>query len=180
VIGDGTPTLTIEPGVELRFNDYLLVGEYNPSQPDRRRPAKLIAVGTPEEPIVFTSSKRTRAAGDWPGIYLLNAAGSSLQHVRIEYAGGRSSVVSANCRPNNTSDDAGLLLSTVGSYIPSASDFSDVLISDSANHGINAMWSNTSFGPDLTAGFSFMNVVHCKQTKNNRPSGCGAESGCLR
>ena len=49
----------------------------------------------------------------------------------------------------------------------------------SAGHGINAMWSAASFGPDFTAGFTFQSVVGCRQTKNNRTTGCGTEAGCL-
>ena len=180
VFGPSTPTLTIEPGVELRLDDYLRIGDYNP--PAIRLPGKLIAVGTPTEPIVFTSAKPNRAAGDWPGIFLLYASGSRLENVRIEYAGGRSGIISNNCRPNGSSDDAALLIGwgyNPTPYIPLLGDFSNVTIANTYGHGINAMWMAAGFGPALTGGFTFHNVAGCRQTKNGRVSGCGGEAGCL-
>jgi hypothetical protein len=174
-----TPTLTIEPGVELRFDDYLMVGYFNLGISDE--PGKLIAIGTPSQPIVFTSSKATRAAGDWPGIWLFNASGSRLENVRIEYAGGYNSIVSANCRPSSSSDQAALFVgSSTCPYIPAATDFSGVAIASSASHGINSMWqTGGGFAPDLTAGFTFSALSGCRQTKNGTTSGCGGSEGCL-
>lgn len=177
-MGGTPPTLTIEAGVELRFDDYLQVGYINPGVTDQ--PGKLIAVGTAAKPIVFTSSKTPRVAGDWPGIYLYNAPGSRLEHVRVEFAGGFNGIVSANCKPANSTDASAIFIGTSGgSYIPAASDFVAVTIASSASHGINAMWSAAAFGPDLTAGVTFQTINGCSQTKNGRTTGCGTEAGCL-
>lgn len=167
-----SPTLTIEAGVEIRFDDYMVVGSVN-------LPGKLIAVGTAAQPIVFTSAKLAPSSGDWPGLWLRHAPGSRLENIRIEFAGGPSGIGSANCKPSGSNDNAGLLLGFDGSYVPNASDLSGVTISNSASHGINAMWTNAAFGPDLTAGFTFVNVPGCRQTKNGTPSGCMNASGCL-
>jgi hypothetical protein len=176
--GAVTPTLTIDPGVELRFDDYLEVGYVNPGVADQ--PGKLLALGTATQPIIFTSSKSTRSAGDWPGIWLYNAAGSRLENVRIEYAGAFNGISSANCKPVSTSDNAALFIGMKGgAYIPSASDFASVQISNSSSHGINAMWVNSTFGPDLSASFQFQNINGCRQTKNGTPTGCANSEGCL-
>ena len=77
-------TLTIDPGVELQFypDTFLYVG-YGSA-------GSLIAEGTDDENIVFTSAKATKAPGDWNGIYFMSDAGSSskLFHTVVEYAGG--------------------------------------------------------------------------------------------
>lgn len=175
----GAPTLTIEPGVELRFDDYLLIGKTG-ATPAQNEPGKLIAQGTPTQPIVFTTAKPTRAAGDWPGVWLEVAQGSQLSNVRIEAAGAWNGVVSNNCKPTGSNDHAALLVGSAGSaYIPSASDFSGVALVDSASHGINAMWVSGTFGPDLTAGFTFQGVAGCRQTKNGTTTGCANQPGCL-
>jgi hypothetical protein len=173
------PTLTIEAGTELRFDDYIEIGEQTAGVAGH--PAVLLAVGTPADPIIFTSSKATQAAGDWPGIFMPNSAGSQLSNVKIRYAGGNNGIVSANCKPAGSSDHAAIFIgaNTANTYIPAAGDFSAVDITDSASHGINAMWSAATFGPDITAGFTFTNIVGCRQTKNGITSGCGAMAGCL-
>lgn len=78
VVNDAT--LTIEPGVTLEMDAerYLLVDK-----------GKLIAKGTADAPIVFTSAASTKAPGDWVGIIFDDdvSAGTELDHVRIEYAG---------------------------------------------------------------------------------------------
>jgi hypothetical protein len=172
------PTLTIQAGVEVRFDDYLQVGYVNPGISNT--PGKLIAVGTVAEPIVFTSSKTVRAAGDWPGIHLFNSPGSRLEHVRIEYAGGFNGISSANCKPAGSTDNAALFVgSSTYSYIPAATDFVDVNILNSASHAINAMWETSgALAPDLTAGFTFSAINGCKQTKNRTTIACPGGNGC--
>ena len=175
--GGTTPTLTIAPGVELQFDDYLQVGFFNKGLANQ--PGKLIAVGTAAKPIVFTSSKSTRAAGDWPGVYLLNAPGSRLEHVRIEYAGGPNGISSANCKPAGTTDAAALFITLGDAYVPTPGDFSGVVIANSKSHGINAMWTASAPGPDVTAGFTFEAINGCKQTRNRMVNGCVPTTGCL-
>ncbi len=176
--GAATPTLTVQPGVELRFDDYLMVGYLNVGIADN--PGRLVAVGTPSQHIVFTSSKASPQAGDWPGILLFNAAGSRLENVEIQYAGGWNGIVSANCRPAGSTDRAALFIgSRDGTYIPSPGDFAAVTVDHCASHGINAMWQATTFGPDLTGGFIFGALGGCRQTKNSLPTGCGGAAGCL-
>ena len=102
-------TLTIEPGVrvKMRSGSGLVIS----------REARLVAEGTPREPILFTAAERPARAGAWRGIFLLGRAPTSLpassslglsaadisshfggtdgdhdcgsmQYVRIEFAGG--------------------------------------------------------------------------------------------
>ena len=89
-------TLTIEPGVEVRFEPQLalLVGW------SAWGPGTLVARGTEQSPILFTSDEAQPAPGDWGRIDFLDQAadvtldgsneyesGCILEHVIVEYAG---------------------------------------------------------------------------------------------
>jgi len=88
VIVDGA-TLTIEPGAIIRFNSgtSLYLG-YQASQAG----ATLIANGTADKIITFTSSAATKTAGDWDYIWFDEGASkiSSMQYCTVEYSGGYS------------------------------------------------------------------------------------------
>ncbi|MBI4952254.1 MAG: hypothetical protein HY908_09480 [Myxococcales bacterium] len=74
-------TLTIEPGVELRFGPraHLDIGYAGP--------AKLVARGTKEAPIVFTSGK-DKEAGAWGGVRLYGQSDRSVvEHAVFEFGG---------------------------------------------------------------------------------------------
>jgi len=71
-------TLTIEPGVEVRFGGGPFTITVN---------GRLIAKGTEEKPIKFTSNKESPEAGDWAAIFF-NGTGhpaSILEHCVLEY-----------------------------------------------------------------------------------------------
>jgi hypothetical protein len=72
--------LTIEPGARIEFGpDSYIEVQYG----------KLSAKGTEDEPIVFTSTNKDPAAGDWPGLFIGSKAtnGNVIDHATIEYAG---------------------------------------------------------------------------------------------
>jgi hypothetical protein len=73
-------TLTIEPGAKLSFGPEAYVWISH---------GRLVAKGTAEAPIVFTSASKSPAAGDWAGIGLdaQTLAGTVLDHVVVEHAG---------------------------------------------------------------------------------------------
>ncbi|MDW8255381.1 MAG: right-handed parallel beta-helix repeat-containing protein, partial [Chloroflexota bacterium] len=72
-------TLTITPGTTLRFkNDAYLVAAPN---------GRLVAEGTPSQPITFTSALTTPAPGSWAFITFNNTATGRLRHCVIQYAG---------------------------------------------------------------------------------------------
>ncbi|MBF0227163.1 MAG: right-handed parallel beta-helix repeat-containing protein, partial [Desulfobacterales bacterium] len=106
-------TLTIEPGVEVRFNQVarLNIGGNSGGS------GALIAQGTQENPIIFTSNKPTPSKGDWEGITFYNTSDDSssiIEHCIIEY-----------CR-------------SYGIYINNASPtIRDSIIKNISNYGIN-------------------------------------------
>lgn len=68
-------TLTIEPGVEVRFGgDFSLIVS-----------GKLSAVGMPERQIVFTSNKEQKNAGDWGSIIFNGVEKSTLTNCVVQY-----------------------------------------------------------------------------------------------
>jgi hypothetical protein len=82
LVEDGS-TLTLEPGVTLRFGEasYLEIGH---------KGSRLVARGTEDRPIVFTSGAATPRPGDWVGLVFEDAmgeAGSTIEHAVVEYAG---------------------------------------------------------------------------------------------
>jgi hypothetical protein len=81
--GEGA-TLTIEAGVRAEFDtDTYLWVEYG----------KLVIAGTDKEPVVFTSSNKSPAPGDYVGIGFKEktSAGTSIDHLQMEYAGSKAS-----------------------------------------------------------------------------------------
>lgn len=76
VVIDANVTLTIEPGVEVRFGGNFSLDVMG----------KLIADGTEEEPISFTSNKLQPEKGDWITINFTSMQPSHLEHCIIEYA----------------------------------------------------------------------------------------------
>ncbi|MFC1704662.1 right-handed parallel beta-helix repeat-containing protein [Candidatus Omnitrophota bacterium] len=89
VVGDLTvpegTTLTIEPGVEVRFDMELLDQVRFPFQ--LKVYGTLHAIGTPEDRILFTSSQDYPRPGDWEWIYVAPSASDTIiQYATIEYA----------------------------------------------------------------------------------------------
>jgi len=71
--------LIIEPGVEIRFGNNVMLNVYSTST--------LTAEGTPQAPILFTSNAENPAPGDWSRINNSgNREKSSFKHCIVEYA----------------------------------------------------------------------------------------------
>jgi len=71
-------TLNIEPGVKIKFDSkaYFLIE------------GKLLADGTQERKIIFTSNKENPSPGDWGWLYFKNSSGSQLKNTIFRYGGG--------------------------------------------------------------------------------------------
>lgn len=75
-------TLTIQPGTRIEFETgaSLHIGYYGN--------ATLIANGTADKPIIFTSNATTPTAGAWEGItFWSNSLNSSMKYCTVKYAG---------------------------------------------------------------------------------------------
>lgn len=166
-------TLTIEPGVELRFEPGTSLEIEHYTSDDRPASGALVAVGTPERPIVFTSAAPARWAGDWVGLWFggVPAAHNRIEHAVIEYAGGECGCVGFTC---TEADEASVL------FVESApaTDFiKDTTIRHSAGHGISRGWMGA--GPDFMGSNVFEDVAGCMQTRaRSEDSSCYADGGC--
>ena len=92
-------TLTIDPGVVIKFNNNLQI--YVGSSGNK---GVLIARGTADNKITFSTNQTTPTAGYWYGITLAGAASSAsvLDNVIIEYAGAGGSSSNANLTINSS------------------------------------------------------------------------------
>jgi hypothetical protein len=83
---DDSSTLTIRPGCVLKFTPDARLGCYDGGA--------LVAIGTPEDTIVFTSASEPSAPGDWYSIGLgsTTMSGSRLSYCTIEYGGAYDGV----------------------------------------------------------------------------------------
>jgi hypothetical protein len=96
-------TLTIEPGVTVRFapDTNLSIG-YSSA-------AKLTAVGTAADPITLTSSNATPGAGDWAGVQLWSNTMNStaLGYLTMDYCGsnGDACLAASGVKPNRVTVD---------------------------------------------------------------------------
>jgi hypothetical protein len=179
--------LTLKPGVVFKFPRVggqpgaLVTFGTNGNAPNNRV-GILYAVGTARKRIVFTSGEATPAPGDWKGIWLNTANDSKLAYVDISYAGGVNGIQSNNCRPQDTEDQAALLVGSFSDqYIPPSSLITESRITHSAYYGINAMWLAGTFdAPDLTGTNIFENNASCRQTYNGLlpPGTCPVGGGC--
>lgn len=117
-IDDGG-SLTIEPGVTVQFaeNTHISVGYYSEG--------KLVAEGTAEEPIIFTSAMNDKYPGDWDNIrfYEYSSAGCILDHCKILYGGdGGNSLYLYNCAGKVTVQNCEIAYSDgYGIYVNNAS-----------------------------------------------------------
>lgn len=77
----GTASLTLNPGCELRF----MAG----SGMSIDENAKLVAIGTEQDSIVFTSNAQSKSPGDWEAIDFWQDARATneLKYCRVEYGG---------------------------------------------------------------------------------------------
>jgi len=161
VAGSGTPLLTIEPGVTMRFEKQVrLLVDTAGSGPA----GALRAEGTAAAPIVFESAAPSPAPGDWVGIVIEGPPDprNAIVHARIAHAGGASQISSYDCpSPGATSGSNEGALLLIGGR-PASPFVTNTTIEQSAGHGIVRGWTG---GPvDLLATNTFTEVAKCNQT----------------
>jgi hypothetical protein len=182
LVGDGrvespSATLTIEPGVELRFrNSASALGQLFVTgklvDGGSTEQGALIAVGTADAPIVFTSMKPSPAAGDWLGLSLRVqvSAVTRVEHVEVRYAGGQS-LTTGRCvaAPGAANNDAdGAVVVSVEREPPAF--LADSLVANSAGCGVYRGWSGGVV--DFASSNTFVDVAGCEQS--NVPDDLGS------
>jgi len=161
------PTLTVEAGVTVLFDAgaELRIGT---DTVNHLAPGALMVNGTATEPVTFTSSAPTPAAGDWRGIVFKEPPGNatnSIDYARIEYAGDGCSCGGWSCPATEglggtmLPEDAALL---IYSWEPASVFVTNTTISDSAGWGILRGWDGAEL--DFTANNTFTNLAYCPQS----------------
>jgi hypothetical protein len=161
-MGQPAVTLTIEPGVSVRFKKggVLKVAVATSSNPAR---GSLVAAGTAAKPIVFTSDEAAPAAGDWLGLWFgdIPTATTKLDQVRVEYAGGTSSSGSGSC-PDNSELNNDAAIRIFGA--PPSEFVTNTTILASATNGIDRGWRSDNAVIEFLPTNTFTNVALCQQT----------------
>ncbi len=155
---------TVEAGVTVAFpaDSRLNLGSAS-------TPVRIVAQGTADDPIVFTSAKETKAAGDWVGVDWGGAppSGNVLDFVRIEFAGGPSQTSSFGCGPS--ANDAALIITN---WRPDDAFIENSSFVDSAGAGIVSGWDSEQAGPDLTSNNVFEGLAECDVTQPKVDGAC--------
>ena len=175
----GLVTLTLEPGVTLKFNKNGAAGlVIDSGSTDAPATGALVAVGTSAKPIVLTSAAPFAIAGDWRGVTFGNrpAASNRLDFVRIEFAGGPSQAKSFHCRPDSTlSQDEDAALTLYGQ--PTFAFVTNSTFLSSAALGVNLAYRGMTY--DFLSTNTFTSVVGCKQsTPHNQDGSCPTNVSC--
>ena len=173
---DGGPlvTLAFEPGVTVRFPPLGTLNVVGATAANG--PTALLAVGTADRPIVFTSASATPAAGDWKGLLFLNAVdpASQIANVRVEYAGGGGHYSPSSCplgEPDGAIEIAAL---------PASELITQTTIAHSAGHGIVRSWASAT-KTDFLATNTFSDVALCNESWPADADGtCPASPACPR
>ncbi|MBX3207449.1 MAG: hypothetical protein KF764_20545 [Labilithrix sp.] len=103
-------TLTIEPGVVMRFEPETAF-KVQTFTTDKPSTAAVRALGTADKPIVFTSAASTPKAGDWRGLWFggIPQPTNAFEHVRVEYAGFHCSCSLNSCSSSETRPEAAFI-----------------------------------------------------------------------
>jgi len=159
-----TVTLTIEPGVTVKFlkgsafQIEHFTGEF-------AAPAVLVAVGTAEKPITFTSAAPAPKAGDWQGLWFggIPRAENRLEHVRIEYTGADCGCILVTC--NSLAEYEGAVIFT---QPPPSAFIKNSVIANGSSHGIVNGYDGSA--PDFAATNAFEGLAGCAQTLPRTPT----------
>jgi len=177
-IGNGNPaTLTIEPGVEIRFGAGRWLSIEGPD-------GVLSALGTATAPIVFTSAAEQPAAGDWLGLSFFTevAAETQVDHAVISFAGSENtSTRSYSCgtplaEPSSQAQTMGAVFLAL-EVAPTASFITNTLLADSASNGVDRGYTGDAV--DFTVDNEFERIAFCVQTEPKPAVGaCSVDPAC--
>ncbi|SFD34616.1 hypothetical protein [Algibacter pectinivorans] len=178
-------TLTIEPGTVI-IGDYSSIGSLTIA-----KGATIMAKGLPTDPIVFTSNRSVKKAGDWGGITILGDAPSN------KFGNGSiasfhsnlnsESYSSVNYGGENNEDSSGVLsyvrVEFAGKRVASGNYFSGLLLAGVGNETVveNIMVSYAAGNAVEVLGgnLSMYNMVSYKANSNDYKFNYGAQCQIL-
>ena len=157
--------LTIQAGVEVRFAGSYRLTVYG----------DILANGTSDAPITFTSHQTQPQPGDWRGIRFYNSDdGDKLSHVRVEYAqtgididaasGTASPIIEYSVITNNSYDGISI---SADAGTRDAYAYPEILSSTISNNGDDGIYVYGNGGGDYDDGYARPTI------RNNTISGNG-------
>ncbi len=166
-------TLTIEPGVVMRFHPGVRL-EVEHFTGDFAASGVLRAVGTAARPVVMTSAAPSPRPGDWMGLWYggVPAAENRLEHVTLEYTGHDCGCVLATCS-DVRGDEAAIIFTAA----PATAFVRDTRIAHGSGHGVFRGWRGAA-SPDFMATNTFEDMGGCAQTLPYLTNGCGGLQAC--
>lgn len=173
--GKPNVTLTIEPGVQMRFKKGGGLFVAYASSIDAAR-GSLVAVGTAAKPIVFTSDEATPAAGDWIGLRFgeVPTATNKIDFARVEYAGMTTVSGSDSCLDGALNNDAAIRFTG----LPSSQFVTNTTIVASQNNGIDRGWRADTL-IDFLPTNTFSGVARCTETYPKDKNGACPPAGAV-
>ncbi|HET6585572.1 MAG TPA: hypothetical protein VFG69_19065 [Nannocystaceae bacterium] len=151
-------TLTIEPGVriELAAGRSLEIEHYTG---EFMASGALVALGTAEQPIVFTSASPTPQPGDWTGLWFggIVQPTTQLDHVRVEYTGAWCGCILSTCSDIDEFEGAVIM-----SQEPDHVFVTNSLIADGSSHGFVLGYDGSAL--DFAAVNEFEGMGGCPMT----------------
>jgi hypothetical protein len=176
----GLGRLVVEPGATVTFARQ--AGLETVSDGDDKSLGSLIAQGTEAAPITFTSGEKTRAAGDWLGLFISGVPTDEtvLDHVVIEYGGYADTTVSGySCgappAPSPGKIAGGLRFAT--SHAVTRQLLTHSVVRHSGSNGVDRGWAGDQV--DYLATNTFSDIAFCAQTQNrDAQSQCPATPSC--
>lgn len=157
-LGDAVVTLTVEPGVRAEFHPGTALEIEHYTGPEAAS-GVLVAEGTAEQPIVFTSAASPPDPGDWQGLAFggIPSASNSLKHVRLEYTGADCGCIFLSCSAIDAFEGA-----VIFSQPPPRAFIEDTVIAHGSSHGVVLGYA----GPlvDFKDGITFDDLDGCEQT----------------
>lgn len=169
-------TLTIDPGVEIRF----FTAGSNVGGLFVKDGGRLVAAGTADEPILFTGAGGAPVAGSWEGVTFSGtpAPDNLLDHVRIDAAGAPGGDQGFGCPPGFAGNQTNGALKLFSQ--PAAQFLLNSTISNSSSHGVFRAWTGGLV--DFLPGNTFTNVAFCRQVlpRPPLPASCPVDPECLQ
>lgn len=156
-------TLTIEPGVEIKFTQYDKI----PDTQGATMTALIIqgslnAVGTEESPIIFTSAESSPRIGCWDGIYFIGTTSTSnlMKYCSIVFAekgvkSENSIPVIENCTFSSCNEGMEIYLSTTLNIKYNIIQDCHIGIVSSGSNIMNNLFSHNEIGAVLLGADSF-------------------------
>lgn len=174
----GLATVTIEPGVTLRFAPGATM-RIEPATGTAPARGALVATGTAAKRITFTSAAATPAAGDWYGLWFggTPATATRLDFAKVEYAGKLSATGSDSCASSAQTGPNDAAIRLLGGA-PATVFITNTDITASARHGIDRGFRSDT-KPSFLPTNQFIMIAGCRESLPRDANGaCPATLPC--